>query len=120
MPGDCNCQGTQVKGHACSEQIICSGVNTDIAGKEKLDVNVCTLQKGQTLPVAPAKVKIEYFDNLMNSSSSGINGFAGAGVSAVTVKNEIPSDFADDDLDHIVLKQRRKMLLSRCPFVFSF
>ncbi|KAE8021959.1 hypothetical protein FH972_007804 [Carpinus fangiana] len=76
MPGDCNCQGTQVKGHACSEQIICSGVNTDVAGREKLNVNVCTLHK-------------------------------------VTVKNEIPSDFADDDLDHIVLKQRRKMLLSR-------
>ncbi|XP_059450487.1 uncharacterized protein LOC132181328 isoform X2 [Corylus avellana] len=76
MPGDCNCQGTQVKGHACSEQIICSGVNTDVAGQEKLNVNVCTLHE-------------------------------------VTVKNEIPSDFADDDLDHIVLKQRRKMLLSR-------
>lgn len=113
MPGDCNCLGTQVNGLACSEQIRCNRVNADVSGQEKLNVNVGTPNKIQTLQVVPAEVKVEPFDSLMSSSGNGINGSAGADRSAVTVKkSEIPSDITDDGLDHIVLKERQKMLLS--------
>uniref|UniRef100_A0A2N9ETB0 Uncharacterized protein n=1 Tax=Fagus sylvatica TaxID=28930 RepID=A0A2N9ETB0_FAGSY len=113
MPGDGNHPGTQVNAFACSEQRRCSGVNTDVFVEEKLDANDCTLHKSQTLPVVPAKIKVEHSDNLPNSLGDGVNGFVGADVAAVVVKNEIPSNFPDDDLDHIVLKERRRMLLSR-------
>lgn len=68
--------------------------------------------------MAPAKVKVEYFDNLLGSLGNGINGLAAADVSVSIVQNEIPGDFVDDDLDHIALKERLRMLLSRCHFYF--
>ena len=119
MPVDGNHPGTQVNAFACSEQRRCSGVNTDVFVEEKLDANDCTLHKSQTLPVVPAKIKVEHSDNLLNSLGDGVNGFVGADVAAVVVKNEIPTNFPDDDLDHIVLKERRRMLLSRCHFVIN-
>ncbi|XP_035547910.1 uncharacterized protein LOC108988165 isoform X3 [Juglans regia] len=96
-----------------SQQIRCTGVEADVAGQDKLNVKACTLPKSQTLPVAPAKVKVEYFDNLLISSGNGINGLAAADVSVSIAQNEIPGDFVDDDLDHIALKERLRMLLSR-------
>ncbi|XP_023887550.1 uncharacterized protein LOC111999650 [Quercus suber] len=114
MPGDGNHHDTQVNAYPYSEQGRCSGVNTDDIGEEKKhDVDDCTLHKSQTLLVVPAKIKVEHSDNLLNSLGNGVNGFAGDDMSAVAVKTEIPSDFPDDDLDHIVLKERRRMLLSR-------
>ncbi|KAF5480019.1 hypothetical protein F2P56_000795 [Juglans regia] len=100
-------------GHCNSSQIRCTGVEADVAGQDKLNVKACTLPKSQTLPVAPAKVKVEYFDNLLISSGNGINGLAAADVSVSIAQNEIPGDFVDDDLDHIALKERLRMLLSR-------
>ena len=118
LPGDGNHHDTQVNAYPYSEQGRCSGVNTDDVGEEKKhDVDDFTLHKSQTLLVVPAKLKVEHSDNLLNSLSNGVNGFAGDDISAVAVKTEIPSDFPDDDLDHIVLKERRRMLLSRCHFV---
>lgn len=69
--------------------------------------------------MVPAKVEVEYFDNLLSSLGNSINGCAGADVSAVMVNNEILNDFVDDDCDHIVLKERRRRLLSRFHFVFN-
>lgn len=118
IPGDCKCQVTQVNTHDCSQQIRCTGVEADVAGQDKLNVNACSLSKSQTLLVAPAKVKVEYFDNLLVSLGNGINGLAAADVSVPIAQNEIPGDFIDDDLDHIALKERLRMLLSRCHFYF--
>lgn len=114
LPGDGNHHDTQVNAYPYSEQGRCSGVNTDDVGEEKKhDVDDFTLHKSQTLLVVPAKIKVEHSGNLLNSLGNGVNGFAGDDMSAVAVKTEIPSDFPNDDLDHIVLKERRRMLLSR-------
>lgn len=118
IPGDCKCQVTQLNAHACSQQIRCIGVESDVAGQENLIVNACTLPESQNHSVAPAKVKVEYFDNLLVSLGNGIYDLSAADVSVSMAQNEIPGDFVDDDLDHIVLKERLRMLLSRYPIYF--
>lgn len=87
------------------------------AGLEKVEVN--TLYKNMALSIDSAKVKVENSDNIVLSAlGDGVNDFVGVDAAADTVCKNTPDDFADDDLDHIVLKERRRMLLQRCHFVF--
>uniref|UniRef100_A0A5B6ZMS7 Uncharacterized protein n=1 Tax=Davidia involucrata TaxID=16924 RepID=A0A5B6ZMS7_DAVIN len=61
----------------------------------------------------PIKVKVDNIDNSpMSLLENGVNCSSLSDVQVVKVKNEIPDDF-EDDLDHIVLKERRMMLISR-------
>lgn len=82
------------------------------AGLEKVEVN--TLYKNMLLSIDSAKVKVENSDNIVLSAlGDGVNDFIGVDAAADTVCTNTPDDFADDDLDHIVLKERRRMLLQR-------
>lgn len=87
------------------------------AGLEEVEVN--TLYENMVLSIDSAEVKVENSDNnVLSALGDGVNDFVGIDAAADTVRTNTPVDFADDDLDHIVLKERRQMLLQRCHFFF--
>ncbi|KAL5573822.1 hypothetical protein UlMin_023419 [Ulmus minor] len=85
---------------------------TTFEPRGEVGANVCTLIQNSTLSEVLAKVKVEYPDNLLCSSGNGVNSLSGGEVSA-SVINGICDHFGDDQLDHIVLKERQRRLLSR-------
>ncbi|XP_011001563.1 PREDICTED: uncharacterized protein LOC105108806 isoform X1 [Populus euphratica] len=86
--GDCSSQGTKVNAHVC------------------LDQNL--LVQGQP---AEAEVKCSY-NNVQSTLGDSMTGSAGADLQTIKVKSNSPDDCADD-LDHVVLRVRQGMLLSR-------
>lgn len=83
------------------------------------EVEVNTLYENMVLSIDSAEVKVENSDNnVLSALGDGVNDFVGIDAAADTVHTNTPVDFADDDLDHIVLKERRWMLLQRCHFFF--
>ncbi|XP_011001564.1 PREDICTED: uncharacterized protein LOC105108806 isoform X2 [Populus euphratica] len=81
--GDCSSQGTKVNAHVCLDQ-------------------------GQP---AEAEVKCSY-NNVQSTLGDSMTGSAGADLQTIKVKSNSPDDCADD-LDHVVLRVRQGMLLSR-------
>ncbi|GAB4827289.1 hypothetical protein Ancab_034178 [Ancistrocladus abbreviatus] len=66
-----------------------------------------------TCPTVPVKVKIDSCDaKTMPSLQDSLIGSNCANKEAAQVKNEASDDEFDDSLDHIVLRERRRMLLS--------
>uniref|UniRef100_A0A5B6ZK40 Uncharacterized protein n=1 Tax=Davidia involucrata TaxID=16924 RepID=A0A5B6ZK40_DAVIN len=111
--GEYSYQGTQVNEYSCSNRIASSEVNADTVRVEKVDATASTLLQCSIPSKHPDNVKVEFIDNcLMSSLENVVKGSSGAAVQVIKIKTEIPNDF-EDDLDHIALKDRRRMLLSR-------
>lgn len=117
------------------EAAISAGVTSEVSNSEVLqnssddvgmakdarleEVEVNTLYENMVLSIDSAEVKVENSDNnVLSALGDGVNDFVGIDAAADTVRTNTPVDFADDDLDHIVLKERRRMLLQRCHFFF--
>lgn len=98
----------------CSEQIKCTKSNCNIAQVGKLDANISTFPENSTLSEVPAIVQGGNSDNLLHSMGGGITNSSSADVPTVKVDNWISDSIAHDYLDHIVLRERQRMLLSRC------
>ena len=63
----------------------------------------------------PIKVEVDYADNNITSSpGNDVACSLDTDLQAVKIKTEIASDF-EEDLNHVVLKERQRLLLSRCP-----
>ncbi|GAV76694.1 hypothetical protein CFOL_v3_20167 [Cephalotus follicularis] len=104
MTGYFNSQGTQVKKHM-SDKLKCAEVNNDAAGSDVSGHTSIQIP----MPSALAKVKAEISDGELLCS----DGSNGTDLPMVVVKDNILNDCTDDELDHIVLKERQKMLLTR-------
>ncbi|GAY43734.1 hypothetical protein CUMW_076760 [Citrus unshiu] len=112
------------------EAAISAGVTSEVSNSEVLqnssddvgmakdarleEVEVNTLYENMVLSIDSTEVKVENSDNnVLSALGDGVNDFVGIDAAADTVHTNTPVDFADDDLDHIVLKERRWMLLQR-------
>lgn len=115
MTAICDSNGTKLNTFASSHQIECTKPSIDVAQLEKIEVGSCTLPENPTLLEVSAEVMVAP-DNLSSSFGDGMNGFAGSPVQAVEVKSEISGHSTYDHLDHIALKERQRMLLSRFHF----
>lgn len=81
--GDCSSQGTKVNAFVCLDQS------------------------------QPAEAKVECsYNNVQSTLEDSMTGSAGADLQTIKVKSNSPDDCADD-LDHVVLRVRQGMLLSR-------
>lgn len=114
MLGDSNSQRIISDKYACPDQITCPGVYVDVAGLEKVSISYCTSCENPESSSVPSEVKVENFGNhVFSSLGDGVNGFASVDALAYKGNNVITNEFADDNLDHIVLKERQRMLLTR-------
>ncbi|KAK3039318.1 hypothetical protein RJ639_028718 [Escallonia herrerae] len=100
----------------CSNQRTGTEVNAGILRPEKFGAIAPTLQFS-VLSKCNVGEKMESTESLV-SSGNCLSASSGAASQAVRMKLEVPEDFRDD-LDHIVLKERQKMLLSRCSPVYD-
>ncbi|XP_024183117.1 uncharacterized protein LOC112188264 isoform X2 [Rosa chinensis] len=116
MTAICDSNGTKLNAFASSDQIDCAKPSIGVAQLKRIDVDSCTLPENPTLSEVSAEVKVAYPDNMSSSFGDGMNGFAGSRVQTVMVKNEISMHSTYDHLDHIALKERQRMLLSRKLF----
>ncbi|MED6114145.1 hypothetical protein PIB30_077479 [Stylosanthes scabra] len=88
-------------------QITCGTVRTNVREEEKTNINTSSLPQNPTHCDVPTAVKIEDCD-----VDDGRQTFLQSDCPAQKVKQEISEDIVDD-LDHIVLKERLRMLLAR-------
>ncbi|GMP25711.1 hypothetical protein CsSME_00002448 [Camellia sinensis var. sinensis] len=115
MPFEYSCQGTEVKEYINSYGTQVNKVNTYAVLVEKVVASASSLSESSMPLKYPVKLEVDYADNNLTSSLiNGVEGSLGTYVQAVKMKTEIFDDFVDD-LDHIVLKERRRLLLSRKP-----
>ena len=94
-------------------------VNADIVLVE--NVNACSriLAQCSMLSKYPVKVEVDYADNNLTSSPGNYVACSlDSDLQAVKKTTGIASDF-EEDLDHIVLKERQRLLLSRCCLLFD-
>lgn len=115
MTAICYSNGTKLNTFASSDPIDCTKPSIGVAQLEKIEVDGCTLPENPTLLEVSAEVMVAR-DNLSSSFGDGMNGFTGSPVQAVEVKSEISGHSTYDHLDHISLKERQRMLLSRFHF----
>ncbi|KAJ4706882.1 NAC domain-containing protein 8 [Melia azedarach] len=81
---------------------------------DKVEVSVSTLYKNTLLSDDSTEVKVENSDNIaLSTLGNGVNDSSGVDAPADKVNNDAPNDLVDDDLDHIVLKERQRMMLKR-------
>lgn len=119
MPCDSDYNGTEVNTLTSSKQIACTESDTNVGQPEKIDVNIFTLPENPSLSEVHAEEKAASSGSLLSSFGDGMNCFAGSPVSAVKVKREMSDHCTYDPLDHISLKERQKMLQSRCHFLLD-
>ncbi|PON89064.1 hypothetical protein TorRG33x02_151390 [Trema orientale] len=97
----------------CSEKIECTESNGNVAQVGKLDSNISALPESSTLSEVPAVVHVGNTANLLHSmEGDNIKTSYGADIPTIKVENEVSNHIANDHLDHIVLKERQRMLLS--------
>ncbi|KAJ7960086.1 NAC domain-containing protein 8 [Quillaja saponaria] len=106
-----NSQETQVYPNSHLEQITNAGIQNDTAGPEEISVNAFCMPQVPKLFDVPSLIKAENSNVLTSSVEDGTDASPDTYVPALEVKKDIPNDF--DDLDHIVLKERQKILLSK-------
>ncbi|KAJ6861479.1 hypothetical protein NC651_037536 [Populus alba x Populus x berolinensis] len=93
-------------------QVMCSEVAGNGFGIEKVET-VCTLTQNSMAQSQPAEAKIECsYNNVQSTLEDSMTGSAGADLQTIKVKSNSSDDCADD-LDHVVLRVRQGMLLSR-------
>lgn len=120
---DCDFHVSRVNMGDRSGQIMRIDSDDDVAlpQEEKFDANVLSLPLNPEMPEVLEDVKVENPDNsLCSIGDGGVNSFSGANLPGF--KSDQLDDGDDDDgfLDHIVLKERQRMLLlSRCHFCLS-
>jgi hypothetical protein len=84
--------------------------------KLRVETVVCTLTQNSMVQSQPAEEKFECsYNNVQSTLGDGMTGSAGADLQTIKVKSNSSVDCADD-LDHVVLRVRQGMLLSRCCF----
>ncbi|XP_034888425.1 uncharacterized protein [Populus alba] len=94
-------------------QVMCSEVAGNGFGIEKVETVVCTLTQNSMAQSQPAEAKVECsYNNVQSTLEDSMTGSAGADLQTIKVKSNSPDDCADD-LDHVVLRVRQGMLLSR-------
>ncbi|GMI69018.1 hypothetical protein HRI_000571100 [Hibiscus trionum] len=105
LPINGNSQGSE------SDQL--KGSEADASEPEGINVGVPMPPNLVTSDVSPIE-KVDCADNMpLSLSKDDTNCSASIGVIAVNKMNEKLSDCTFDELDHIVLKERRKLLLKR-------
>lgn len=111
----CN-QGTQINTSFHPNHTITAEFSTNILGAEKFDAGICTLSQNRTFPNLIVQVKVEYSDSdhVISPLGCNTNSSTQTDMELVKLKDEVPHAFAVDSLDHIVLKERQKLLLPRC------
>ncbi|XWS47541.1 hypothetical protein CRYUN_Cryun14cG0161200 [Craigia yunnanensis] len=93
------------------------GTEADASGLDKINVGVPLPSNPVPLNVSVIK-NVDYADNLLLSlSKDDTNSSTNTGLIAVNTIDKRLSDFTFDELDHIVLKERQKLLLKGCHFV---
>lgn len=109
---ECNMQEIE-ENSICSTPITILEVNDGIVIPEEAGACENTSLQQPALSQYPIKVKAVCTDeDLVNSSGDCLNTTLLEDILCLKVKSEIHDDFLDD-LDHIVLKERQRMLLSR-------
>ena len=73
---------------------------------------VCTLTQNSMIQSQPAEVDSSD-NNFQITLGDSMTGSAGADVQTIKIKSNSPDDCADD-LDHVVLRVRQRMLLTTC------
>lgn len=101
----CNWKETQAWLCPSLKQVTCSTVRIDANGEEKTGVETSISSQCPRLCNVPATVKV---DSVVNGRNASLE----LDFPVLKVKKEIPEGI-DDDLDHIVLKERQRMLLAR-------
>lgn len=103
----------------CSDKIKYTESNGNITQVGKIDANICTLLEKSTLSVVPATIQVGNSTHLLHpmSMGGGIKSSSGSNFPTIKVENEFFDHIANDQLDHIVLKERQRILLSRCYFL---
>ncbi|XVE72237.1 hypothetical protein DITRI_Ditri11bG0023300 [Diplodiscus trichospermus] len=105
VPINDNNQGSQ------ADQV--KGTEADASGLKKINVGVLLHPNSVTSNVSSVK-KVDCADNMLLSLSNGETiSFASTGVIAATTRDKNLCDFTYDELDHIALNERRKLLLKR-------
>ncbi|KAG5122792.1 hypothetical protein AAZX31_14G199000 [Glycine max] len=97
----------------CDSQLVCPTFETDACGVEKTSANVI-LARCPTLSAfdGRATIKVEDYEIPSSSVDKGKEASIQLDFPIPKVKKEIPEGIVDD-LDHIVLKERLRMLLAR-------
>ncbi|KAG5534340.1 hypothetical protein RHGRI_022464 [Rhododendron griersonianum] len=117
--GDNSSQGTEGNENVSSNGIKSIEANGETVLVEKVDACSSTLTPCSVLSMYHVKAEVDYPDhNLITSQGNGVEGALGTELRAVNLRKEIADDLVDD-LDHIVLKERRRLLLSRCCSLFD-
>ncbi|XP_061374654.1 uncharacterized protein LOC133316875 [Gastrolobium bilobum] len=96
----------------CDLQVSCPTIQTDACRAEKRSVNINILPQHQTLCDVTDTLKVEDSEVLSRSVDNCEKTSLQSVFPAPKVKKEISESIADD-LDHIVLKERQRMLLAR-------
>lgn len=104
---ECKNQGTVADNCMTTNKMSCV-----VPTPEKID-SIDTISLAQSLmSECPVAVKVECTDNgVMNSLRKCTKGSIGAGLEAVKIRTQISDDILDD-LDHVVLKERLRQLLT--------
>ncbi|KAF7136597.1 hypothetical protein RHSIM_Rhsim08G0018800 [Rhododendron simsii] len=111
--GDNSSQGTEGNENVSSNEIKSIEAYGETVLVEKVDACSSTLIPCSVLSMYHVKATVDYPDqNLITSRGNGVEGALGTEVRAVNLRKEIANDLVDD-LDLIVLKERRRFLLSR-------
>ncbi|XP_042504975.1 uncharacterized protein LOC122081776 [Macadamia integrifolia] len=110
----CKRQRSQAIECTFSNQLTAREVQLDAIGLKNVNECVNNMHQLPSLPTSHVKVKVEASDNdLVDQCRDSPNGFFGMDPRAAKVKTEINGVVSTDDLDHMLLKDRRNMLLSR-------
>ncbi|KAK2376847.1 hypothetical protein QL285_077596 [Trifolium repens] len=92
-------------------QVTYSKVQNDAIGAEKTSVNTSSLSPSSTICDVPVTMKVEDSKILLSNGGNGNASFQ-LDFPAMKVKEEIYESIVDE-LDHVVLKERQRMLLAR-------
>ncbi|GKV47063.1 hypothetical protein SLEP1_g54001 [Rubroshorea leprosula] len=93
-----------------------SEANGDVSASssEKININVLSVPQNHPPSNPSDMVKIECAEDMsLCAPRNGMNDFSGGVVPAVKAKENKLTDFEFDELDHVVLKDRQKLLLKR-------
>lgn len=76
------------------------------------DASVCTSSHRSMHFEVSSEVKVKCSDNLLHLEEDVILGSSNSGAPKTKIKDECCDYVSDDHLDHVVLKERQRMLLS--------